>query len=293
MAELTLELTSDLVAYTTGAFFLSFLIYEILTGKLKGGKKTKEDWWMSGICLVALNAVQRPLIYACIFLSLGLLLPDGFASLRAINQQFFWPCLVVFLLIDELLHGGAHCFSHARTPKNKALKTIQTFLKIAHRPHHMNGGNDNKGELNVTHTYVEHWAWLIILPNYWFGMATLYFGFYEAYFWGTALKSIWALPVHTNWNYDLYFLNHRYAMVRKLMFALCHVITFPTMHHHHHSRSKNSAKNMQNFLALWDWLLWGTLVIEKQRPKIYGWRQSEKEAHNVWYRFFNTDMKRA
>ena len=293
MGELTVETTTDLLSYTVPIFFATFFLYELLNRKLTREKKTKEDWWMSGICIAALMAVQRPLLMAVTFLSLGVLFPNGLGSLHWINQEYFWLCLIVFLGIDEMLHGGTHYFSHAKTPKNKILKNIQAFLKVAHRPHHLNGGADNKGELNVTHTYVEHWAWLLILPNYWFGMVVLYFGFFEAYLIGTFIKSVWALHVHTNWNYDLYLLNHKNPLISKTMYALCHVITFPTMHHQHHSRSKNSAKNMQNFLAIWDWLLWGTLVIEKERPKIYGWRQSEREAHDVWFRFFNNDIKKA
>lgn len=293
MGELTLDNTTEFLSYVIGFFLVTFLLFEFLSGRLRNGKKSREDWYMSGICMAALTLVQRPLLMATIFLLLGFAFPAQFGALNWINQEYFWTCLIVFLMVDELLHGGAHKFSHSKAPKNKVLQKIQAFMKISHRPHHMNGNNDKRGEINVTHTYVEHWAWLLILPNYWFGMATLYFGFYEAFFWGTMIKSVWALHVHTNWNYDLYLLNHSNPIIRKGMYALCHVITFPTMHHQHHSRSKNSAKNMQNFLALWDWLLWDTLVIEKERPEVYGWRQSEREERDVWYRFFNNDTSRA
>lgn len=293
MIDLTTETASDFLSYAVPFFLLSFLAYEALNGKLKDGKKTKEDWWMSAICSLALPLVQRPLVMISVFVGLNFVFPEHAGEFRWVEQAYFWPCFVLFLMVDEFLHGGTHKFSHSRTPNNKTLQVIQAFLKVSHRPHHLNGGNDNKGELNVTHTYVEHWAWLIILPNYWFGLALLYFGFYETFLWGTLLKSVWALHVHTNWNYDLYLLNHPNPIIRKTMFALCHVFTFPTMHHQHHSRSKNSAKNMQNFLSLWDWLLWDTLVIEKSRPEIYGWRQTEKEANNVWFRFFNNNIDKA
>ena len=84
--------------------------------------------------------------------------------------------------------------------------------------------------------------------------------------------------VHTNWSYDLYFLNHPKPWVRRTMRALCHVFTFPNQHHQHHSRTRNSARNMQNFLALYDWLLWKTLVIETKRPAVYGWKQQPHDA---------------
>jgi hypothetical protein len=76
------------------------------------------------------------------------------------------------------------------------------------------------------------------------------------------------------------------------MYALCHVFTFQNMHHHHHSRSANSTKNMCNVISIYDWLLWASLAIEEQRPKIYGWRQTRKEEFSPLYRFFNTDLKR-
>ena len=76
------------------------------------------------------------------------------------------------------------------------------------------------------------------------------------------------------------------------MYGLCHVLTFPTQHHQHHSRSKNSAKNMQNFFAIYDWLFWKTLVIEKERPQIYGWRQAPEEARSALFRYFSNETIR-
>ena len=71
------------------------------------------------------------------------------------------------------------------------------------------------------------------------------------------------------------------------MYALCHVLVFPNQHHHHHSRSNHSGKNLQNFIALYDWLLWKKLVISTERPKVYGWRKTEAEENSVLYRFFH------
>jgi hypothetical protein len=109
---------------------------------------------------------------------------------------------------------------------------------------------------------------------------------------GTVFKGLWAAHNHVNWNYDLYFLNHPWPWVRKTMRGLCHIITFPTQHHHHHARGKNSAKNMCNLLALYDWLLFGTLAIETEKPSQYGWKQSPKEEHSIWYRYFAIDLKK-
>ena len=67
--------------------------------------------------------------------------------------------------------------------------------------------------------------------------------------------------------------------------------TPPTQHHHHHARGKNSAKNVCGSLALYDWLVFGTLAIETERPAVYGWRQSEREQKSALYRYFNTDLK--
>ena len=43
---------------------------------------------------------------------------------------------------------------------------------------------------------------------------------------------------------------------------------------------------------MFDWLLWDTFVIEKARPAVYGWRQTRREEHSPFYRFFNTDLSR-
>lgn len=285
------SLSMSVIAFAALAMLL---VYEWLAGRYKYGKKTKEDWAMAGLALGFLATVQRPLLTYFIFFIMTLLFPLYSGEFHWIEQEYFLSGLVVYILIDEYLHGRAHLFCHGRKPKNKILERIQAFYKIAHRPHHQIGGNDGKGELSATHTYVEHWGWWLILPNYWFGLICLYLGFYEFFFWGTLIKALWGMHVHTNWgnSYDLILLNHKNPIISKVMYGLCHVLVFPNMHHQHHSRSANSARNMCNVLSIYDWLLWDSLAIEKQRPKIYGWRQSEKEEFSPVYRFFNTDLDR-
>lgn len=277
--------TLDMLAPIGITSLLVFVAYEFINGKYKDGKKTKQDWQMAGICLAALAFVQRPLLAFLVFGFMTALFPSTQGAFQWIDQEYFWPGLLVFILVDELFHGGTHFISHRPSFKNKVLVKVQNFIKAAHRPHHFSGGNDGKGQLNVTQTYVEGWGWALILPNYIIGLAVLYMGMYQIFLVGTALKGLWALHNHCNWNYDLWLLNHKNIFVRKSMYALCHVITFPTQHHQHHSRGKNSAKNMQNLLAVYDWLLWGTLVIEKTKPDIYGWRQNEIEEKSVMRRF--------
>jgi hypothetical protein len=140
--------------------------------------------------------------------------------------------------------GGAHWFSHARRMTWKPLLYLQQLFKIGHRPHHFIGTNDGKGEISVTQTSVEHSLFWFIMPNFLFQFICLYLGLTEIFLFGTAFKGLWAAHNHVNWNYDLYFLNHRRAWVRKTMYVLCHVLTFPTQHHHHHARGKNSAKSI-------------------------------------------------
>ncbi|RLA40537.1 MAG: sterol desaturase [Gammaproteobacteria bacterium] len=285
----------NFVAYAAGGALVLFIAYEWLFLRGRDGKKTKQDWAMAGIALTFLSMVQRPLLLLVIFLALSAIAPAYSGALQWMDAQYFWPCLVVYLLIDEYLHGRVHLFAHSRRPKNPWLQKIQAFYKVAHRPHHQTGGNDGRGELSVTQTYVEHWGWWLVLPNYWFGLICLYFGFYQVFIWGSLSKTLWGMHVHTNWgySYDLYLLNHPNPWIHKPFHALCHILVFPNMHHQHHSRSANSAKNMTNFIALFDWLLWDTQVIEKERPKIYGWRQTPEEEFNPWYRYFNTNLNRA
>ncbi len=273
---------------------IALLAYEWIWGRGRDGKKTLMDWKMGALCLFFLSLVQRPLLMTAIFLSLMMLVPGYAGALRPLEQQYFWALLPAFVLVDEYLHGRAHLFAHGKRPRNPILKKIQSFYRVAHRPHHQIGGNDGRGELSVTHTYVEHWGWWLSLPNYWFGLVCLYFGLIETFLWGTLVKAVWGMHVHTNWgrSYDLALLNHPNAVVRRAMNALCHVLVFPNQHHQHHSQSRNSASNMTNFIALFDWLLWDTLVIEKERPVVYGWRQTAKEENSALYRFFNTDLSR-
>ena len=278
-----------------GIFTIVILLmaYEWLNGKYQNNQRTIHDWQMSTICFAAAALVQRPIVFGISFLMVDHQLPFAPGAWRAFNQEHLLLCIVVFICLDEFLHGATHRFAHAKSPRSPILANIQSFIKTSHRPHHLHGGADKQGEISAAHTPVEHWAFLLMLPNYWMGALALYLGFIETFVIATLIKTAWTFHVHTNWNYDLYFLNHRKPWVRKIMFALCHLFTFPTMHHQHHSRSANSAKNMQNFLAIYDWLIWGTLAIENKRPKIYGWRQSEKEARSAWFRFFNNRSQRS
>ena len=229
-----------------------------------------------------------------LLLTLGLsgLFPGSAGSLAWLEEeQYFWPTLIVFFCIEEFIHGSFHLFAHSRRPKNRLLQWVQAFYKMSHRPHHLAGGQDNKGQLSVTQTFVNGWAWWLIMPNYTFQLVCLYLGLVEVFLIGTAIKGIWAAQTHVNWNWDLYFHNHRWAWVRKTMWALAHVLTFPTQHHHHHSRGPNSARNVTSTLAIYDWLIFGTLAIEKEKPAMYGWRQNDDEANSVLKRYFFWDVR--
>ncbi|MGI9293814.1 MAG: sterol desaturase family protein [Pseudomonadales bacterium] len=288
------QMVAENLAYIGGACLLLFTLYEAAWRRNSHGRKTREDWQMAGIALTALALVQRPLLMLLIFFSLKAILPQYGEGLTWLEQEYFWVVLPIYMLIDEYLHGRMHLFTHSPRPRNRWLHRVQSFYRVAHRPHHQVGGNDGRGELSATQTYVEHWGWWLALPNYWFGFICLYLGMYETFFWGTLVKTIWGMHVHTNWgrSYDIVLLNHPSKLVRQAMQALCHVFVFPNMHQHHHSRGANSAKNMTNFISIFDWLLWDTLIIERERPEIYGWRQSAQEEFNPLYRYFNTSLNR-
>ena len=40
-----------------------------------------------------------------------------------------------------------------------------------------------------------------------------------------------------------------------------------------------------------DWLLFGTLAIEREKPAMYGWRQNDDEANSVLKRYFFWDVR--
>jgi len=286
-----MEATKEGYTVLSMAIILALVLFEWFTGKYKNGKKTQQDWKMFGISSVMIAAIERPLLLFCCFYLCESLLPEQRGSLAWFQDQNLILSVIGFILIDEFLHGWAHNFTHERKPKNKIIAKVQAFYKGAHRPHHMTAGNDGRGELNVTQVVVAGWGWVFALPNYWFGFICLYFGLVEAWAIGTAIKSIWGIHVHANWKYDLYLLNHKNPIIAKTMFALCHVFTFPNQHHQHHSRSKNSARNMNNFLAFYDWLFWKKLAIEYERPRVYGWRQNPKEEKSALYRYFYRSLK--
>ena len=280
----------DVLKVIVFAFMVIAALWEMASGRNKEGRKTRQDWQMAFLATSMMAIVQRPLLILVISALLALLVPGSAGSLSWLEQEYFWLTLIAFFCIEEFLHGSAHLFSHARRPKNRVLQWIQAFYKMNHRPHHLSGGQDNKGQLTVTQTFINGWAWWFILPNYWFQITCLYLGLYETFIFATVFKGLWSAHTHVNWNYDLYFLNHNNKWVRKTMWALCHVITFPTQHHQHHARGKNSARNVTATLAIYDWLIFNTLSIETEKPKIYGWKQSDEEANSVLKRYFNFNV---
>lgn len=272
-------------------FLIGATAFELVTSRATQDQKSKQDWHMAGICLSAMVLIQRPAVYLGAYYGLSYLIPQYQGALRWLDQDYFWLALILFLLLEDLLHGFGHWLCHTRPFHSKGLRTLQAFYKVAHRPHHFTGSNAGQGRVTATQTFVEGWAYWFLMPNYWFQYIALYLGLYEAFMVGLIIKGCWSVHNHVNWNYDLYFLNHPWAWVRKAMRGLCHILIFPTQHHHHHARGANSAKNLHNLFAFYDWLLWKTLVIENAPPNICGWRQSEQE-QNALYRFFNNDIKR-
>ena len=274
-------LHTTFVAVTLAAMG-ALVLFEWRTGRYRDGRKTRADWEMFGWSLAGVGLIERPLLLATVTLLAERVVPDRHQALASLEQHHFAACLVGFIAIDELLHGYAHHRTHQPTPRHPWLARIHAFYRQAHRAHHLVGDRTDRGELSVTQSVVAGWGWMLFLPNYWVGMLALYLGLVETWFWGNLLKNLWGMHVHTNWRYDLALLRHPSPVVRRSMWALCHVLTFPNQHHHHHSRSRNSARNMQNMLALYDWLLWRTLVIEHERPAVYGWRQTPEEAHTLY-----------
>ncbi|AZT82365.1 sterol desaturase [Marinobacter sp. NP-4(2019)] len=273
------------------SFIVLTALWEVVSGRTREGRKSKQDWRMAFLATFMMVAVQRPLVLLVLTLVLSTLIPGSAGSLAWLEQAYFWPTLIVFFCVEEFIHGSFHLFAHRRRPNNRVLQWIQAFYKMSHRPHHMSGGLDNKGQLSVTQTFVNGWAWWLIMPNYTFQLLCLYLGLVDVFLIATAFKGLWAAHTHVNWNYDLYFHNHRWAWVRKTMWALAHILVFPTQHHHHHARGPNSAKNVTSTLAIYDWLVFGTLAIETSKPKVYGWRQKEQEANSVLKRYFCWDVR--
>lgn len=246
-------------------------------GKFRDGRKTREDWQMFALSSLGITLVERPALQAAVFGVAAFVWPHPPTGLAAIQTQYLPLMVIAYLAVDELVHGYAHFWTHRRPPKHVFLAKVHAFYRSAHRAHHLLGGPDGKGEVSATHAVVAGWGWYFFLPHYWLGVLMLYVGLADTWFWAMLLKNLWGAHVHSNVRYDLWLLNHPNRWVRNTMWALCHVLTFPNQHHQHHARGANSAKNMQNVLSLYDWLLWDALVIERERPAVYGWKQRRAE----------------
>ncbi|MCG8671861.1 MAG: sterol desaturase [Pseudomonadales bacterium] len=269
-------------------FFVLCILYEWITGNYKDGKLNAVDFKMAAISSVVVALIQRPLVMAMVFGVASLIILPYQGVLASLQDNYFWWTLLAYVLLEEYFHGLGHWFAHTRTPKSKLLRPLHKLFRTAHRPHHLIGNDDEKAQISVGQTFVEGWMYWLVMPNIWFSMIVLFLGLYEVVAFGVVIKGLWSIHVHVNWKYDLYLLNHPNALVRKVTFGLAHVFTFPNQHHQHHARGKNSSKNMHNFLSLYDWLIYDTLVIETTSPNQYGWRQTDEEKQSALYRFTRT-----
>ena len=163
-------------AHFVTAFIIVFAIWEWFSGRARGARKSREDWQMAGLSAAGMVLIQRPLLLFGIAWIAGAIIPQFHDSLAWLESEYFWVTLIGYIALEELLHGAGHWFAHSRRPKNTWLRRAQNLYKIGHRPHHLSGGNDGKGELSVTQTFVEHWTWWFIMPNYWFQFLALYLG---------------------------------------------------------------------------------------------------------------------
>ena len=278
------------LALCTSLALVCLVLYEWGSGKYRAGKKTKVDWQMFALSATGVALVEQPLIgrasRSFVEHWAGL---SGWDLSQLEASHLGW-LVAGFIAIDELLHGWAHLFTHSPPPRNRLLARVHAYYREAHRAHHLVGGVEGHGEVSVTQSIVAGWGWMLALPNYWLGALALSFGLVETWVWGMLFKNLWGMHVHTNWGYDVALLNHRWRWVRTAMRGLCHVLTFPNQHHHHHERGRNSTKNMQNVLALYDWLLWGTLVVEKEMPVAYGWKQRPEERRAL-VRYFQRPLR--
>jgi hypothetical protein len=157
----------ELLSSVVIMFIIIFAIWELVSGRGKDGKRTKKDWQMAFLATFMMAIVQRPLLAIAISLVLSGLFPTSAGSLAWLQTDYFWWALISYFCIEEFLHGASHLFAHRKRPKNKILQWIQAFYKMSHRPHHLSGGTDNKGQVTVLQTFINGWAWWFILPNFW------------------------------------------------------------------------------------------------------------------------------
>ena len=121
-------------------------VFEWLRGCYREGKKNLADWKMAFISSAGVFAVERPLMVLCVYFGMLAFFPAYEGQLGWLEQQHLLPCIIAFILVDEWLHGWAHHFTHRRRPPQRWLAKLQAFYRGAHRAHHMNGGNDGRGD---------------------------------------------------------------------------------------------------------------------------------------------------
>ena len=94
-------------------FIVLAAIWEVLAGRTRDGKKTRQDWKVAFLATLMMVVVQRPLVLLLLTLGLSGLFPGSAGSLAWLEEQYFWPTLIVFFCIEEFIHGSFHLFAHS------------------------------------------------------------------------------------------------------------------------------------------------------------------------------------
>ncbi|MFK7976342.1 MAG: sterol desaturase family protein [Halioglobus sp.] len=256
--------------YLLGLILVLFFV-ELLKGSYKNVKKN--DWLINIISYIQEN-ITRPLMAFGLSVVLISAIPD-YAG--ALSNYAFWPTLIAFFLVQDLVHYWYHRIAHEWEP-----------LWRIHRTHH------SAPSMNVMVTSRLNFLWQLLMPvNYISGVA-IYLGLVDIFLVWWIFRAFLNYLSHTEVRWDLPL--YRIKPLKPILWIVEHIFTTPDAHHAHHGYGEhgNPMGNYAPVLIFWDFVFGTAKLPHCEQDKIgidhdplYPWYQQ------LWWPLFKLEENNA
>ena len=206
--------------YAVLVIMAGLFVIELFKGSYRRSKVSANDWIINITSFLQDNMI-RPLFALGIAIACAWALPAHQGALATLP---FWPTLVAFFLLQDLVHYWYHRLAHEWTP-----------LWNIHRVHH------SPTSMNVMVTSRINFLWQLLMPvNYISGVA-IYMGLGEVFLFWWVFRACQNYLTHTELRWDLPL--YQVSLLKPLVWLVEHVFTTPDAHHAHHGFGKDGKTN--------------------------------------------------
>lgn len=258
--------------YLTLGVMLALLVIEVFKGSYSRQKVSLNDWVINVTSFLQENFV-RPLFALGIALACAWSLP---AHQNLLSDLPFWPTLIAFFFIQDLIHYWYHRLAHEWEP-----------LWNIHRVHH------SPSSMNVMVTSRINFLWQLLMPvNYVSGIA-IYLGLGKVFLFWWVFRACLNYLTHTEIRWDLPF--YRIKLIQPAVWLIEHIFTTPDAHHAHHGFGENGNPmgNYAPVMIFWDHVFGTAKLPHSEQTHIgiegdpvYPWYQQ------IWWPIFKFDASK-